>query len=111
MLLHEKRIKMNNKKQLTIPSNGNGYDTMKLPGRSYPDARILITDSETYEKVIDYVDGEAVKKEAVGSILDRKTKYTFRTGNIIADGFRRTLELTGVKSEIKSEIEKIVMRN
>ena len=80
-------------------------------GRSHPDARILITDGGIYEKVIDYLDGEAVKKETIGDILGRRTKYTLKgDGKIVANGFNRILELTKVKSEIKSEIEKMVLR-
>jgi len=87
----------------------------KNNGSRYFSVRILIRDNESYERVASYLMETAIRVDAneeevlkgkMNYIFDKRERQVARTNRA-----RRIIELTKeVKEEIRSEIEKIVMR-
>ena len=87
-----------------IPSGNNGNGKLKS-NDLYFNVRILVRDEGAYGRIILYLETEGIKEEA-------SSDYILRRGGVArTNKLRGIIELTkDVKEEIKSEIEKIVMR-
>jgi len=90
----------------TTNSGNNGTGKLKPANpnsdREYSTARILITDEEAYNGVVLYLKNKEAKEGE---------KYVLYTERVVKKNpFKGIVELIKVDSDIKKEIEKIVMR-
>ncbi len=99
-------------KEFLFPNNGHSRPEI---GNSYFSTRILVTDENAYGRVISYLDAmkniqidiHMEKSEEMRDyIFDREKRQVARVKD-----HKRIIELTNeINTEIKEEIEKIVMR-
>jgi len=92
---------------------GNNGNLNDLLNKKYA-FRILVTDNKSYEQVIEYLRGMAIKSGLYGEKLWDKTYYIFdeRKKQIArADRPKRTIELTQESAKIKKGIEEIIYQN
>jgi len=95
----------NKMKTKTLVDPGNNGNGKAKSNDLYFNVRILVRDKGAYGRIILYLETEGKKEEA-------SSDYILRRGGVArTNNLRKIIELTKeVKEEIKSEIEKIVMR-